>query len=149
MSGAISSQGTKFYRWDSGTSAWVKIAEITGIEGPNTTRETIEVTTLDSVDGYREYIGSLREGGNANLTMNFTRATFTIFNTDFENDIAQNYAIVLPDTDFTTLEFEGLVVEQPLSMQVGDKISANTNIKITGKPILSNGDSGMPSGSPA
>ena len=139
-SNAVAAVGTKFYRWD-GTE-WDALAEVTGIEGPNRTRETIDVTNLDSDDGYREFIGSFRDGGTVTLSMNFTRTTFALMDTDFESDAPGNYKIVLPDSDETSLEFEGLVTETPLTINVGDKISANVTIKVSGKPIVSDNSSG-------
>ena len=142
MSNAISGMGTKFYRWSSGSSLWVAIAEITSISGPGMSRETIEVTALDTTGGYREFIGGLREGGDVTLSMNFSRATYEAMKDDFEDDDNQSYAIVLPDDDRTTLEFEGLVMEVPLGIETGDKISADVTIKVSGQVELYDGSSG-------
>jgi predicted secreted protein len=142
-SGAISGMGVKFWRWN-GVHAWVSIAEISAIDGPTKTRETIEVTALDSIGGYREYIPSLREGGTISLTMNYTRTTYDLMNADFENNERQNYLISIPDTDHTMMEFEGLVTEIPFSASVGDKITANVTIKITGKVYIFDGVSTVP-----
>ena len=114
MSNAFAGIGTKLYRWDE--SAWVAIAEISEIGGPKKSRDTIEVTNLDSLDGYREFIGSFRDGGTVSLKMNFTRATYDVMNEDFESDALQNYEIVLPDADATSFEFEGLVTELGLGI---------------------------------
>jgi len=57
QSEAITGQGTKFLR------DGVEISEINSIEGPGKSRETIDVTNLADVDGYRQYIGGLREPG--------------------------------------------------------------------------------------
>lgn len=131
-SNAISGIGTLFYRWSTTSSEWVEIAEISEISGPSKTRETIEVTTLGSTDGYKEYIPGLREGGTVQLTMNYTRATYEIMSDDFESDVVQNYKVVLPDTDKTAFEFEGLVTELPLGISTGDKITADVTIQVTG-----------------
>jgi predicted secreted protein len=144
-SGAISGMGVKFYRWDTvAPIGWESIAEVSAIDGPTKTRETIEVTALDSVGGYREYIPSLREGGTLSLTMNYTRTTYDIMNADFESDNLQNYMIIVPDTNHTRFEFEGLVTEIPFSASVGDKITANVTIKVTGKVYVFNGASTVP-----
>lgn len=142
MSDAIASMGTKFYRW-SGSDTWDLIAEVTGIEGPSRSRETIDVTTLSSADGYREVIGSLRDGGSISVSMNFFRTSFDLLDTDFESDSTQNYAIVLPDSDRTYFEFEGLVTELPLGASVGDVISSNVTIKVTGKVTIGDGSSAL------
>jgi len=141
-SNAISSLGVKFYRWD--TSDWVAIAEVSSIDGPTKTRETIDVTALDSTGGYREFVPDLRDGGTVSLSMNFTNATYVIMNDDFEDNTKQNYCVWIPDAGYTTLEFEGLVTEIPFSASVGDKVSANATIKISGQVTLSSGDSTGP-----
>ena len=134
MSNAISGVGTKFQRWSG--SNWVDLAEVSAISGPTKSKETIDVTTLDTTGGYREFIGSFRDGGTVSLTMNFTRATYETMNDDYESDIAQNYRIVLADATETVLEFEGVVTELPLEITVGDKISANATIKVSGSVSL-------------
>ena len=105
-------------------------------------RDTIEVTSFDSVDGYKEFIGGLRDAGSFTLTMNFLRASYELMKDDFESDTKQNYKIVVPDTDQTTLEFEGLVTELPLNFDVADKVTMDVGIQISGKVDLYDGSSG-------
>ena len=133
-SNAFSGIGTIFNRWNG--SAWVAIAEINSISGPSSTRETIDVTTLDSTGGYREFISNLRDAGDVSLNMNFTAATYELMKDDFEDDDVQEYQIVLPDADGTTLEFEGLVTELPIEIPLDDKISCNITIKVSGQVEL-------------
>jgi predicted secreted protein len=137
MSGAKAGVGTQFRRWSG--SAWVKIAEINSISGPNMSRDTIDVTSLDSTGGYREFIGGFRDGGTVQLAMNFLRATIDTMKTDFETDDLQNYEIVLPDDETTTLEFTGLVTELPLEIPPDDKITMTVSIKVSGQVTLNSG----------
>lgn len=140
MSNAVAGKGTKFRRWDSsGAGAWVNIAEVNSISGPGMTRDTIDVTSLDSVGGYREFIGGFRDGGTVTLSMNFTRATYEQMKEDFESDDLQNYEILLPDADATSLEFEGVVTELPLNIAPDDKITADVTIKVSGQVTLNSG----------
>jgi len=137
MSGAKAGVGTEFRRWSG--SAWVAISEINSISGPNMSRDTIDVTSLDSTGGYREFIGGFRDGGTVQLAMNFLRATLDTMKTDFESDTLQNYEIVLPDTETTTLEFTGLVTELPLEVPPDDKITMTVSIKVSGQVTLNSG----------
>jgi predicted secreted protein len=137
MSNAFSGVGTLFRRW-SGT-AWVNIAEVNSISGPSMTRETIDVTSLDSTGGYREFIAGFRDAGTLQLTMNFTRSTYDTMKDDFEDDSAQNYEIVLPDDENTTLEFAGLVTECPIEIPTDDKVTSTVTIKITGQVTVNSG----------
>jgi predicted secreted protein len=137
MSNAIAGVGTKFRRWDGAN--WDNIAEITSINGPNKTRDTIDTTSLDTTDGYRTFIGGFRDGGTVTLPMNFTRATYEVMNTDFESDTLQNYEIFLPDLEGTSFEFEGMVTELGLGIPTDDKISADVTIKVSGKIVINSG----------
>ena len=133
---AFTGIGTVFYRQNPSTSAWEVIANINSISGPSSSRETVDVTTLDSTGGYREFIGSLRDPGDISLSMNFLVATYTTMKEDFESSTLRNYRIVLSDTDSTTLEFEGLVTDLPLEVPLDDKVSADITIKISGATDL-------------
>lgn len=134
---AIAGVGTVFRRW-SGT-AWGSIAEVNSITGPSMTRDFIDVTSLDSTGGYREFIAGFRDGGTVVLAMNFTRATYDLMKTDFESDAAVLYEIVLPDPDQTSLEFMGLVTELPLTVPTDDKVTADVTIKVDGQVTVNSG----------
>ena len=138
MSEAISSVGTKFRRWSDG-AIWVDIAEITNLGGPDMSKDTIDVTSLDSVGGYRKFISGFRDGGTISITMNFTRAGYEMMKNDFDSDLLRNYEIFLPDTDETSLEFEGLVTELSLTNSTDSQITADVSIKVSGEPVLNSG----------
>jgi predicted secreted protein len=139
QSQAISGIKTLFRRWNPSTSQFENIAEINSIEGPSMSRETIDVTTLDTTDGYRRFIAALRDPGDVTLSMNFRRDTYDKMKQDFESDTPGVYEIVLPDDDMTSLEFEGLVTELPLAINVDDKITSDVVIKISGKVEVESG----------
>jgi predicted secreted protein len=138
---AIAGVGTKFKRWNAigAPAAWADIAEINSITGPGMSRDTIDVTSLDSTGGYREFITGFRNAGTVVLAMNFTRETYELMKDDFESNVAQNYQIVLPDDENTGLDFEGLVTELPLTIPADDKVTADVTIQITGKVEISSG----------
>lgn len=143
-SNAISGVGTKFYKW--GIGVWDRITEILSVQGPGSSREVIDVTNLDSQDGYREFIGSFRDGGDVQLRMNYTRAGFDIMKDDFDDDDKQYYQVVLPDG--TSIEFAGLVQELPLTINVGEQIAMDVVIKVSGKVVVNVGSGGLDSASP-
>lgn len=138
MSDAIAGVGTVFRRYDLSTG-WASIAEVNSITGPSMTRDFIDVTSLDSTGGYREFIAGFRDGGTVTLAMNFTRATYDLMKADFESDAAVLYEIVLPDPDTTSLEFMGLVTELPLTIPTDDKVTADVTIKVDGKVTVNSG----------
>lgn len=136
---AITGVGTVFNRWNATSSGWEAIAEVNRITGPNMSRDSIDTTALDTEGGYRTFINGFRNAGEIQLEANFTRDGFEAFQTDFESDVPQDYQIVLPDTDETTLEFSGLVQELPLTIPPDDKVTMNVVIKISGPVTLVSG----------
>jgi len=120
-------------RWNGTT--WDAIAEINSISGPTMTRETIDVTSLDSTGGYREFIGGFRDGGTVQLAMNFTEATYAIMKADFEDSAEKNYDIVLitAESTYFSLEFSGVVTECPIEVTADDKVTSSVTIKVSGE----------------
>ena len=135
---AISGVGVQFQREDDDSSlAYDTIAEVTNIVGPTMTREFIDVTSLDSTGGYREFISGFRDGGTVTLTMNFTRDGYEQMLTDFADDDSHNYAIVLPISPVAaTLDFAGFVTDLPLNIPTDDKVTMDVTIKVTGEVSL-------------
>jgi len=137
-SNAAAGVGTSFRRWDG--SNFVAIAEINSITGPGMTRDTIDVTSLDSTGGYREFITGFRNPGTVTLAMNFTITSYDLMHDDFEDPNAQNYEILLPtEAGDYSFEFEGYVTELPLTIPPDDKITADVTIQISGAVVVNTG----------
>lgn len=136
---AIAGVGTIFQRWSG--SVWAAVAEITSITGPSMSRDSIDVTSLDSTGGYREFIAGFRNPGTVGLSMNFTRASYELFKTDFESNTIQNYRIVLPDVENTSVEFMGLVTELPMTIPADDKVTCDVTIQLSGPIDMDSGSS--------
>lgn len=144
MSNAVSGVGTVFQRWDDDLYEFVRIAEITSITGPGMSRDIIDVTSLSSVGGYREFIASFRNGGTVGLSMNFTRATYERMKSDFENDTQQFYRFLLPDIANTCCSFYAHVTELPLSIPTDDKITSDVTLQISGEVLISTENAAFP-----
>lgn len=138
-SNAFSGIGTMFFMYSNVHQNWIDIAEINSISGPSMSRETIDVTSLSSTGGYREFIASIKTGGSVNLSMNFTRLTYDAFKGAFDSNNLRLYKILLPDTEATTFTFYGLVMELPIEISIDDKVTADVTIQISGEPQLSKG----------
>jgi len=141
---ALSGVGTKFRRWNDGTSSWETIAEVTNISGPNMSRGTYDSTALDTEGGYRTFISGFRDPGTLSLSMNFNRDGYELMKGDFEDEVNKNYEILLPDADTTSLEFEGFVTECPLEVPTDGIITADISIQVSGKVNLESGSGPSP-----
>jgi predicted secreted protein len=137
MTNAVSSVGALLKKYTG--AAWVSVGEVINITGPSMSRETIEVTSLASMGGYREFIAGFRDPGTVTFTMNFTRSDYDTMKTDFESDTEVDYELILPDDDVTSLEFTGLVTELPLNLDPGSQITCNITIKVTGQVAVNSG----------
>lgn len=129
-SNAIAGVGTSLYR--TSVTAANKIAEVNSITGPNCSRTQIDVTSLDSTGGYREFIGGFRDGGEVTLNMNFTPETYGLMQNDFEDDANQDYIIELGNAEQTQLSFSAFVQSLGFSIPTDDKITADVTLKLSG-----------------
>lgn len=122
-------------------SVWADIAEIVKITGPGNKRDTVDLTSLDSVGGYKEFAAGLRDGGDVKLEMIYRRDSYELMLADFDSDTLVEYEVLLPDPEHSTFSFSGLVTECPLDVPMDKAITFSVTIKISGAPTL-NSDSG-------
>lgn len=138
-SNAIAGVGARFLRSDQASSGgtYAAIAEINSISGPSMKRDTIDVTSLDSTGGYKEFIAGFRDGGEVTLAMNFTLDGYIDMKTDFESDVLGDYRIELPDTNVSTFDFSGFVTSLGMSVPTADKVTTEVTIKVSGAVTIS------------
>jgi predicted secreted protein len=135
---AISACGTLF-NWDS-----ADIAELTSISGPSQSLDTIDVTSHDSDDCYREFIAGLRSGGDISIEGNFLSTDTdgqVAMHTDFQAGEKKAFIIKFPAWVETSHEYpqitgNGYVTAFDVSFPFEDKVSFSATIKVTGKPTL-------------
>lgn len=110
------------------------IGEAVSIQPPQPVRETVDVTHLTSPDGTREFIGTLRDGGEAEVTLNFTDAAYAIASSLFmENDV-QEFVINYPDGGEEA--FSGIVTGKPQeAIEVDSVRRFSLPIKVSGLPV--------------
>lgn len=132
-SNAISGIGTVIQRGDGASvEAFTTIAEVSNIGGPNISRDLHDVTTLDSVNGFREFIAGFRDGGEVVLDMNWTREGYDILKTDFDTNASRNYKIIMPDVGSTEFDFAAWVINITQNIPTDDKITMTATLKIDG-----------------
>lgn len=138
---AISGVGTKVYFATVAIGPYTRIAEIPNVGGPNKTRSTIDVTDLDSEDGYREFIAGFRDSAEITFDMHFTDSGYTAMNDQFESDDLFYYKLVLPNDDQTIISFAGMVTNLGMNIPTDDKVTTPVTIKISGKASKLRGSS--------
>jgi len=114
-----------------GTSAYDLVAEVTAIQVPGFTRDTVETTHLKSTDAYQEFIAGLKDMSECTLTLNWTATATDTILTAFEAETGQ-YEITAPNG--VRIQFAGFFTAySPPNLVPGEKMEATVTIKPTGK----------------
>lgn len=116
------------------------IAELTSIGSPKLSLETADVTSHQSSDSYREYIGTLLDGGEVAIEGNFissdTDGQIGLI-TDMEAKTVQSFVITFPTAITATWTFTALVTAFEIGdMAVDGTLTFSATLKISGKPTL-------------
>lgn len=124
--------GTKFKKGN------VAIANLTSISGIEITADTIDVTTLDSLGGYKEFINGFKDAGEVGIEGYFDASEGQMsFQGSIDTGTAEAYTIEFPPMLGASWQFDGIVT----NFKVGDAemdgtIAFGATIKISGKPTL-------------
>lgn len=111
------------------------VAEVTAITPPAMTRDSIDATHSESTDGWREFIGGLKDGGEVELTLNWVpgSATTILLMQEIGAD-AGNKQVVFPNGEI--FSFAALCTNISPEAPVDGKMEATATYKVTGKPTL-------------
>jgi len=124
---------------------FTKIGQVKDISGPNMSRDTIDVTNHDSPNGYKEFLASLRDGGEITFAVEYdpgdpTHDQDTGLLYLFGKNTRTNFELIFPvasDTDFWGYTFTGLVTGFAPSAPVDGSLTADITIKVAGAVTLS------------
>jgi len=124
--------GLKISLSDDGTT-YTDIAGIHDtVKGPEMTADAVDVTDHDSADGWKEYIGGLKDGGEVGYKINWDPA-------DSQHDTLvaavgekKYWKITFPDGT-STATFQGVMTKYAPEMPLDDKMTAEIGIKVSGK----------------
>lgn len=109
------------------------VAEITSISPPGYSRDVEEVTHLNSDNGYKEFIASLKEMTDCTFSINYVPGTITALVAAFEAGAGQ-FQITAPSDE--TITFPAIVT----ALSFGDvtpegKMTAEVTLKPTTKAV--------------
>ena len=118
------------------------IGGLTSIGGIEITADEIDVTTLDSDGGYREFIGAFKDAGEVPIEGFFDSDNEgqLAMQTSLDSGLAEDYKIEFPTSPKATWTFKAVVT----GFKVGDAevdgtINFGATLKISGKPTLTVG----------
>lgn len=115
------------------------IAELTSIGGVAISADTIDVTALDTSDGYREFLQGWKDGGEVSLSghLNESDAGQAGALAALESGAATSCTIVFPTAISASWAFDGIVTGFETGAELEDAVSVDITVKVTGKPTLS------------
>lgn len=115
------------------------IGGLTSIGGIEITADTIDVTSLDSEGGYKDFIGAFKDAGEVSLEGNFRPEDVGQLDLQTSLEVGQPeaYTIEFPTTPKATWAFDGVVTGfKAGDAEVDGTIAFSATIKVSGKPTL-------------
>lgn len=122
-----------------GDTTPVIVGGLTSIGGLELSADTIDVTTLDSDGGYREFIAGFKDAGEVAVEGYFDATTGEgqkeLYDL-FESGATSAFKIKFPAETKTTWDFDGIVVGFSTSADLEDPLAFSASIKVSGAPSL-------------
>lgn len=108
------------------------VGKLTKIGSPEMTKGEIDVTTLESTGGYKEFISDFRDGGNLTFEgFAVSDAGQDALKTNFDADTNETFTITLPNG--TTITLEGYVSKYKKGdAAVGQGLTFSGEIRVSG-----------------
>lgn len=138
--------GAQIYIGDGATptEAFTAVAEIGDVEGPDMSKEAIDMTHHASAGKTREFASGLRDSGTLAFPINLLPGNATHDETTglvakYEGDVLTNWKIAMADTDVTVYSFAGVLTGYSPKNPVDGKLSADIEIKISGPVTITTG----------
>ncbi len=115
---------------------FVTVGRVISISGPQLSAERIEITTLDSTGGYKEYIGGLKDGGEIQLELYWKKsdAKQVILRDAVNSGAVLPFKIEWPDSPATTVTGSIIVSSFGMNTAANEGVKATVTCKLTGSP---------------
>lgn len=114
---------------------YTSVPEAKAFPVPSTTTEYPEVTSLDSPNGFREFISGLKDAGEVSFQCGYTTAGYTLING--LDGVLAYVRVTFPlapgqSTDGDVFEFRAFLTPAVEAGDVGAPINMNVNCRISG-----------------
>lgn len=115
------------------------LAEVVDITGPGLSRELPDATHMESPDGYREFLGGLKDGGEITLECNHlpnheTQDAETGVLALYDSGDRRAWQIVFPVSPEVTWQMDAVVSAVEPNFPIDDKMGLSVTLKVSGKP---------------
>lgn len=116
----------------------VAVAGLTSIGGLELSADTIDVTTLDSDGGYREFIAGFKDAGEVSLEgyleLEAGKGQKDLYDL-YESGDVEDFTIEFPN-NLGSWTFKGVVTGFSTGASLEDPLSFSATIKVSGQPTL-------------
>jgi len=123
-------------------TTWVDVPEAKGMPVPQTTTEYPEVTSLDSPNGFREFIAGLKDAGEVSFQCGYTSAGYALI--EGLDGVNCYWRVTFPlapgqTTTGDVFTFRGFPTPAVDAGDVGAPINMDITVRITGAPAFAEG----------
>ncbi len=145
MGDAYIGHGTLLKRGDGGgPEVFTTVAEVLSISGPTISRDAVDVTTMDSPNEWREFIGGLKDGGEVTFDVVYDPVDPTIEPVAgllselalASGSAVTNWELVFPDPAATVWTFPAILTGVEPAEAIEDKVMLSVTLKISGEPTI-------------
>lgn len=109
------------------------IGNITSITVGARTRDSIDISSMDSTNKKREFISGMADEGEISITVNYDGSASGVanaLNTAYNSGTAETWTVTFPDT--SSFACSGFITSLSIEDSYDDKITMNITIKLTG-----------------
>lgn len=121
---------------------FTSVAFVSNISISGYSVDSVEVTTHDSPNGFREYIAGLADGGEVSFDLVFDPANATHNETTgglkaiMDSKAVKNFKVEFPLSPVKTWAFAGFLTSFEIEASMEEALSGSVTIKVTSKPVL-------------
>jgi hypothetical protein len=116
------------------------IAEVINIDLSGAKLDLVDITNMDSVGGYKEWLPTLREGGEVSCEANLLPGgggALATLETDFDGQLPQAWTITVSNPVVSTVTFNAYVMDIGLKLAHDKQSLLNFKLKVTGPKVFS------------
>lgn len=117
-------------------AVYTPLAEMTELNPPETSRDSVEYTHFASPDGYKEFKPGLADAGEVSLTYNLVPGLFDddVIHTHLATRAVETWRIQFPNG--AKLDVKAFATAHGRATPIDDRMTGSATFKVTGKPGL-------------
>lgn len=134
MSG-IDAFGTKWSFSTDGGTTFTDVADVTKIDVLAIKADTTDVSSHDSTGQWREFTGSMKDGGELSMELNYDPAVHGTILAQIGGTPIK-HKVTLTDAGAAVVAFDGIITGLKAQAPYDDKLSATVTVKVSGAPTI-------------